>query len=71
MAIIKKIKEALSATQAEMARITGRTQPTVWRWLNGESEPTLSDIQKLRAEFHRRGIAWNDDEILGPPGEAA
>jgi predicted transcriptional regulator len=71
MTPLRKMMDALGINQVEAARITGRTQATISKWLRGHHEPTLSDLQKLRAEYHRRGIVWNDDEIMGPPGQAA
>lgn len=68
-----RILEALGINQIEAAKILGRSQPTISKWLNGKNngEPTISDLQKLRAEFARRGIEWDDKYIMGAPDEAA
>lgn len=72
MSAITKIKAALSATQVDLARITGRNQATISRWESGEGVPNLEDLRKLRAEFVRRGIAWSDEFWAeGPEASAA
>lgn len=44
-------------TQAEMARLLGVTQPTVWEWLNGKSFPSS---RMLRAIAEKTGISADD-----------
>lgn len=65
MNTISRIKADLSMTQVELARITGRHQATVSRWESGESVPNIADMQKLRAEFLRRGLEWSDEYWAG------
>lgn len=67
MSAIAKIKAALSATQVDLARITGRNQATISRWEAGEGVPNIEDLRKLRAEFLRRGIEWSEEFWAGEP----
>ena len=64
MSAIALIKERLSATQVQIAAITGRNQATVSRWERGESSPSLDDLAKIRAEFDRKGVPWTDDILF-------
>lgn len=61
MSAIAKIKAVLSATQYDLAVITGKNQATVSRWERGECLPNIQDLEKLRAECLRRGIPWADE----------
>lgn len=69
MSAIAKMKAALSATQVDLARITGRNQATISRWESGDGVPNISDLQKLRAEFQRRGLPWSENFWAGVPNE--
>lgn len=57
-------------TQIEMATIAGVEQPTVSRWEKGTNEPSLTNIESIRAEAIRRGLPWND-EFFFTTGERA
>lgn len=38
---------AKQISQAELARRVGVTQPTVWGWLAGDSQPSARTLKKL------------------------
>lgn len=71
MTTIRKIMEALGINQVETARITGKSQAAVSKWVHGHHDMTVSDLQKLHAEFVRRGIEWRDEFWTIKPDEAA
>ena len=53
-------RHVLQVTQTEMARLTGVRQATVSRWESGELEPSLDQMQRIRAEAIRREVPWDD-----------
>lgn len=53
-------RDILKVTQTEMAWLTGVRQATVSRWESGELEPSLEQMQRIRAEALRRGVPWDD-----------
>lgn len=53
-------RDLFGVTQAEMGRIAGTTQVTVWRWEAGRSEPSRDHLARIRAAAAQRGLPWND-----------
>jgi transcriptional regulator with XRE-family HTH domain len=45
--IIKQLLERKLTTVREIEQVTGRGKSTVYRWMNDESEPQLSEMRKL------------------------
>ncbi|MBW7968139.1 helix-turn-helix transcriptional regulator [Bradyrhizobium sp. BR 10289] len=66
---MKHIRSAIfRITQIEMAEIAGVEQPTVSRWEKGTHEPSLTNLERIRAEAVRRGLAWDDGLFFGSAG---
>lgn len=61
--------------QQEFAAIAGVQQSTVSRWENGESVPTLEEMNRIRDEAAKRGrklkAKWNDRLFFAAPQEAS
>ena len=53
-------KNVFRASQQEMARIAGVTQPTISRWEDGSQMPMSTALQRIRAYAKRRAIPWDD-----------
>lgn len=60
-------KTVLELSQAEIAALVGVSQGTVSKWENGELSPSLEEISALRAEAHKRGLAWDDRWFFESP----
>ena len=60
-------KRVLRCSKSEIARITGVHRSTIKRWLEGDSEPTYSQVAALRNEIIVRGIPWTDQWLFEPP----
>lgn len=58
-------------TQAEMGEIAGAGQAAVSRWENDATNPTRSQMQRIRFEATRRGLDWDDSWFFIAPVEAA
>ena len=54
--LIKRIREELLLTQAELASKLGVAFATVNRWENGHNEPSIKIKRKLRDICKRNGI---------------
>ena len=54
------------ATQAKMAAIAGVQQGTVSRWERGQLVPTQREMQRIRDEAIRSGLAWDDRWFFDP-----
>ena len=50
--------------QSEFAELAGVSQATVSRWLNGEDEPRLERIIRLRERAKKLGYPWCDAWIF-------
>lgn len=66
MSVITAIRRVLAVKQSELATIVGRNQATISRWEMGLGSPTIDDISKIRAEFIKRGVEW-DETLIFPP----
>jgi len=64
-------KNVFAVTQAEMAQIARASQPAYSRWENGETTPTLNQMDHIRSEALRRGLNWDDSWFFEAPMEAA
>ena len=69
--LLRVRKDILGVTQSEIASITGATQATVSRWEKGELEPDRRQLDAIRTEAQRRGIAWDDRWFFEAPAEDA
>jgi DNA-binding transcriptional regulator YiaG len=58
-------KNVFRASQIEMARIAGVSQPTVSKWEAGIQTPLSTAYKRIRAYAKRRGIPWNDAWLFG------
>lgn len=65
MSVVTRIKQALSVNQTQLAAIVGKNQATISRWEKGLGLPTIEDISKIRSEFLRRNLEWNDEIVFG------
>lgn len=66
MSVITSIRRVLAVKQSELATIVGRNQATISRWEMGLGSPTIEDVAKIRAEFIKRGLDW-DETLIFPP----
>ncbi len=64
-------KRVLAVTQAEMAQIAAVGQATVSRWENRSGAPSRIELERIRSEALRRGVAWDDSWFFEAPVEAA
>lgn len=48
-AILKELREGANLTQAQLAEMIGRSQPTLYKWENGKTEPSL-DVRRQLAD---------------------
>lgn len=60
-------KNVLDITQGAFAEITGVTQATVSRWESRELEPSLGELDRIRAEVKARGLPWDDSWFFEAP----
>ena len=61
MSPITRIRtQVFGLDQAKFAALAGATQGTVSRWERGILEPSLTHLQKIRAEAEQRGLSLND-----------
>jgi DNA-binding transcriptional regulator YiaG len=60
-AIARIRKSRLKLSQAAFAAALGVSQSAVSRWETGETELSLSEMNKIRDLAAARGIAWNND----------
>ena len=61
MNLLRHIRvNVFKVTQAEMAAIAGARQSTVSRWESGEFAPSMTYLQRIRAEALRRKLSWSD-----------
>jgi transcriptional regulator with XRE-family HTH domain len=63
-------REVFQVSQAVFGEIAGTTQASVSRWEAGDQEPGLEEMARIRAEAHRRQIAWDDRWFFEAPGPA-
>lgn len=64
-------KDVLAISQAEMAAIARTSQATVSRWENGELQPDLRQMKRIRAFALERGLGWDDSLFFDlPPAPA-
>ena len=56
--------EVFKLKQAEFACLARVGQATVSRWENGESFPSLDDLQTIRSEAAKRGIEWDHEWLF-------
>ena len=54
--LLKRIRDALLVSQADLAKILNVTFATVNRWENGEFKPTMKMRRKLAPLFKEHGI---------------
>lgn len=59
-AIIKKVRETLLVSQADLATMLGVTFATVNRWENGHHSPSLKQQRALRNLCKTRHISLED-----------
>ncbi len=45
--VIRRLLDAKLTTVKELEEVTGRGTSTIYRWLNGESEPQYSDVRLI------------------------
>jgi len=69
-------KHVFGVTQQQFAEIAGVQQSMVSRWENGQSAPTLEEMQRIREAAASRKLLrrWRDDLFFAEPiveGEAA
>lgn len=57
----------LRCSRSEMARIAGVHRSTIKRWVEGESEPTYSQVCSIRTEILVRGLPWVDEWMFQVP----
>jgi transcriptional regulator with XRE-family HTH domain len=61
MRAIERIRrEVFKVKQVAFAVIAGTSQGTVSRWENGESDPSLDQLQKIRDAATEKRLPWND-----------
>jgi len=49
--VLRKITYGGMTNVHEIARLTGRGESTIYRWINGDSQPDFSSIQKLASDL--------------------
>lgn len=64
-------KDVLAISQAEMAGIARTSQATVSRWEQGELQPDLLHMRRIRSAIMERGITWNDALFFDVPASDA
>lgn len=57
---IKKLRNKMLLSQADLAKQLGVSFASVNRWENGRNEPTFSAKRKLKPFFDKYGIALED-----------
>lgn len=62
-------KLVFGVTQQQFAEIAGVQQSMVSRWENGQSAPTLEEMNRIRAEAGNRKLKrrWRDDLFFAEP----
>jgi predicted transcriptional regulator len=60
-------KDVLALSQSEMAVIAGVSQGTVSKWENGELDPSLDEMSRIRDEAMSRGVTWDDRWFFAAP----
>lgn len=63
-------KTVLDLSQAEIAAIAEVSQGTVSKWENGELNPNMDEMARIRAAAIARGLPWDDSWFFETP-EAA
>lgn len=53
-------KTIFDVNQAQFGEIAGTTQASVSRWENGQQEPSLGEMDRIRAAARARGLPWDD-----------
>lgn len=63
-------KSILDLSQAEIAAIAEVSQGTVSKWENGELNPNMDEMARIRAAAMARNLPWDDSWFFETP-EAA
>jgi transcriptional regulator with XRE-family HTH domain len=63
-------KSVLGISQADMATIAVVSQGTVSKWENGESDPNLDEMARIRDAAIKREIPWDDSWFFETPADA-
>lgn len=64
-------KTVLDLSQAEIAVIAEVSQGTVSKWENGELNPNMDEMARIRTAAIERGLPWDDSWFFETPSEAA
>lgn len=60
-------RNVFKVTQTTFSAIAGTTQTSVSRWENGEQEPGLEELARIRDEAQRRQLDWDDRLFFEAP----
>lgn len=64
---IERIRKTIfDVNQAQFGEIAGTTQASVSRWENGQQEPSLGEMDRIRAAAVDRGLRWDDRWFFEP-----
>lgn len=64
-------KNIFQVSQAVFGEIAGTTQASISRWENGEQEPGLEEMARIRGKARDEGIEWDDRWFFEAPSEHA
>ena len=64
-------RKVFEVTQATFSGYAGTTQTSVSRWENGEQEPGLEEMARIRAKAQELGIQWDDRWFFEAPAATA
>ncbi|HSV24343.1 MAG TPA: helix-turn-helix domain-containing protein [Xanthobacteraceae bacterium] len=64
---IERIRKTIfDLNQEEFGKLAGTTQASVSRWETGQQEPSISEMERIRAAAVERGLPWDDRWFFEP-----